>query len=114
VVAAGFQIPANTISSPLGVLDNTGIGRFNSTPWDWMYFNLLNPDGSVALQLQAFLQIDDGSKLPIKIEVGPYDETTWNGNPMPQGTYRTYGGGNGNGIWFILSDSDLPSTLSSK
>jgi hypothetical protein len=114
LVAAGFTIPPNTISPPLGVIDNTSIGIFNQTPWDWMYFNLLNPDASVALELQAFLQIDDDSKLPTKIEVGPYDQSTSNSNQMPQKPYRTYGGGNGNGIWFILSDADLLSLSAPK
>jgi hypothetical protein len=29
---------------------------------------------------------------------------------MPQGFYRQYGGGNANGIFFILADEDLPAS----
>jgi hypothetical protein len=108
-VGSGVEIPPNTISPPLVAVNNQ-LGIFETDLWDWMYFNLLNADGSVALELQAYLQIGDNG-LPTIVDVGPYDPNTSNGNRMPQ-TYRTYGGGNANGIWFILSDADLP-TISS-
>lgn len=109
VVGAGVKIAPNTMSGPLGVVNNQGIGMFNQTPWDWMYFNLLAADGSIKLQLQAFFQISDDSKLPTIVEVGPYDESTSNSNQMPQ-VYRSYGGGGANGIFFILADEDLPAS----
>lgn len=102
VAAAGVQILPNTISASLAQIDNSG------TRWDWMYFNLLSPNLSTPLKLQSYLQV--GDSLPTIVDVGPYDPNTSNDNRMPQ-VYRTYGGGNATGIWFMLSDADLP-TLS--
>jgi hypothetical protein len=104
LVAPGFVIPANSISPVLGQVAGSG---WWSQHWDWLYFNVLNADGSIEYQLQSYLYIAAQDVVTL-VEVGAYSASTSNDNPMPAGVYRGHGAGSPDGIYFVLLDTDLP------